>query len=187
MKKLLGLLIFSSLILVQCKNSEEIEVGEVTERSPEEVASIKDYAPAFSLNSIEGNTVSLSDLKGKYLYVDIWATWCRPCLQQIPAMKEIEEKYRGQNIEFVSISVDRDADKGKWIKMVQEKEMKGLQLFAGKQTSFSSDYKISSIPKFLIIGKEGEIINANAPRPMDYKTGQLNQELVTALDELIKN
>src|SRR5690606_18473694 len=137
MKKILGILIFTSFILIQCKNSEEIEVGAVTERPPEEVASLKEYAPSFSLNSIEGDIISLADLKGKYLYVDIWATWCRPCIQQLPAMKEIEEKYRGQNIEFVSISVDRDADKAKWSKMVKEKEMKGLQLFAGKQTSIS--------------------------------------------------
>lgn len=180
---------FSLLILtlfVNCKKEEEIEIGTITERTREEMAAIKDYAPAFTLNSIEGNSVALSDLKGKYLYVDIWATWCRPCLQQLPAMKELEEKYRGQNIEFVSISVDRDADKAKWSKMVKEKEMKGLQLFAGKQTSFSGDYQISSIPKFLIIGKEGEIINENPPRPMDYRTGKLNQELVAMLDNLLK-
>src|SRR5690606_10528408 len=127
MKTLLGFLIFSSLILIQCKNSEEIENGTVTERSPEEIAAIKEFAPDFKLNSIEGNDISLADMKGKYLYVDIWATWCRPCLQQLPAMKELEEKYRDQNIEFVSISVDKDADKAKWAKMVQEKEMQGIQ------------------------------------------------------------
>lgn len=174
-------------VFIQCKKDEKIEVGTVTERTPEEMAAIKNYAPTFTLNSIEGNNISLSDMKGKYLFVDIWATWCRPCLQQLPAMKELEEKYHGQNIEFVSISVDKDADKEKWAKMVQDKGMSGIQLFAGKQTTFNSDYKISTIPKFLIIGKEGEIINENPPRPMDYRTNQVNQELVTMLDNLLKN
>ncbi len=165
---------------------EDVEVGTITERSAEELASFVEYAPAFAFNSIEGNQVSLSDLKGKYLYVDIWATWCRPCLQQLPAMKELEEKYRDTGIEFVSISVDNDRDKAKWQKMVQDKQMKGIQLFAGKGTSFHQDYEISTIPKFLIIGKEGEIISDNAPRPMDHTNGQINQQLVNILDNLMK-
>src|SRR5690606_31226559 len=147
MKKTLFALVLTSIIFVQCKQTEEIEIGTVTERSAEEMAAIKEYAPAFNLNSFQGNNISLADMKGKYLFVDIWATWCRPCLQQLPAMKELEEKYRDQNIEFVSISVDKDADKGKWAKMIQDKEMAGIQLFAGKQTSFSKDYEVSSIPR----------------------------------------
>src|SRR5690606_31366780 len=112
MKNLPFILVLSVLFFVQCKDSDKaIEIGEVTERSAEEIASIVDYAPGFSLPSIAGEQVSLSDLKGKYLFVDIWATWCRPCLQQLPAMKELEEKYRDQNIEFVSISIDNDRDK----------------------------------------------------------------------------
>ncbi|MGB6083306.1 TlpA family protein disulfide reductase [Moheibacter sp.] len=182
---------FSALIVLvliwNCDSKkEEIEVGSITERSPEELASFVEYAPSFTFNSIQGNQISLSDLKGKYLYVDVWATWCRPCLQQLPAMKELEEKYRDTNIEFVSISVDNDRDKAKWQKMVQEKQMGGVQLFAGKRTSFHQDYKISTIPKFLLIGKDGEIIDDNAPRPMDYATGGINQQLVTVFEDLLK-
>jgi len=164
---------------------EKIEIGTITERTPEEMATFKEYAPAFTFNSIEGTQISLSDLKGKYVFVDIWATWCGPCRQQIPAMKELEEKYRGQNIEFVSISVDSDRDKAKWKKMVQEEQMSGIQLFAGRESSFHQDYEISTIPKFLIIGKEGEIISDNPPRPMDYATRQVNGQLVSILDDLL--
>lgn len=186
MTKYLIFLAFTSAVIIQCRqNEQEIEIGTVTERTSEEIAAIKEYAPSFNLKSIEGNDVSLADLKGKFVFVDIWATWCGPCLQQLPAMKELEEKYRGQNIEFVSISVDKDSDKEKWAKMIREKEMGGLQLFAGKQTSFGRDYEIRTIPKFLIIGKEGEIINENPPRPMDYTTRRVNQQLVTMLDNLL--
>lgn len=181
------ILLLVSIIFVQCKKTDqEIEIGAVTERSAEEIAAIKEYAPAFTLNSIEEKSVSLAELKGKYLFVDIWATWCGPCLQQLPAMKELEQKYKDQNIEFVSISVDKDADKGKWKKMIEDKQMSGLQLFAGKKTTFGQDYKIRTIPKFLIIGKDGEIINDDPPRPMDYRTRQVNQELVAILDNLLK-
>lgn len=186
MKLKFALLIVFTGILFSCEKENEPQIGEISERTPEEIAAIKDYAPFFTFNSIKGNQVSLSDLKGDYLYVDIWATWCRPCLQQLPAMKELEEKYHGTGIEFVSISVDNDRDKAKWQKMVQEKQMGGVQLFAGNGTSFHQDYKISTIPKFLIIGKEGEIISDNAPRPMDHRTGQINQELVSFFDDLLK-
>lgn len=186
MKLKIVLLLITAALICSCEKKEEIEIGEIKERTAEEIASIKNYAPTFTFGSIEGNRVSLTDLKGKYVFVDIWATWCRPCLQQLPAMKELEEKYRGQNIEFVSISVDNDRDREKWQKMVQEKQMSGIQLFAGRGTSFHEDYKISTIPKFLIIGKEGEIINENPPRPMDYATGQVNEQLVSIFDNLLK-
>mgnify|MGYP000914514368 CR=1 FL=1 len=186
MKRNICLFLVFMAFVWSCEKKEEVEVGGITEKTAEEIAAHKEFAPEFAFNSIEGNRISLSDLKGKYLYVDIWATWCRPCLQQLPAMKELEEKYRDSNIEFVSISVDNDRDKAKWQKMVQEKQMGGIQLFAGKGTSFHQDYEISSIPKFIIIGKDGEIINENPPRPMDYETGKVNQQLVSILDNLIK-
>lgn len=173
------------VVFTSCKKEEPVEIGTVTERTAEEIAEIKTYAPGFTFASIEGNNVSLEDLKGKFLFVDIWATWCRPCLQQLPAMKELEEKYRDTDVEFVSISVDSDNDRGKWQNMVNEKQMKGIQLFAGRGTSFHEDYQISTIPKFLLIGKEGEIINDDPPRPMDYNTGQVNIALTDILDKLL--
>ena len=124
--------------------------------------------------------MSLSDLKGKYVYVDVWATWCGPCIGEIPALQTLEKDYEGKNIAFVSISTDdgrgyRAASKEEsfklskegWRKMIAEKEMSGIQLFADK--SFSSDfvtgYKINSIPRFILIDPNGNIVNADAPRP----------------------
>lgn len=174
-------------ILIGCESpKEEVQIEGITERTQEEIENLKDFAPAFSFQSIDGNQVSLADLKGKYVYVDIWATWCGPCLQQLPAMKELEEKYRGQNIEFLSISVDNEKDKAKWQKMVNEKEMKGVQLYAGTTSSFHKDYGIRTIPKFLLIGKEGEILDKNPPRPMNYSTRQINKDLVSVFDNLLK-
>lgn len=70
--------------------------------------------------------------------------------------------------------------------MVKEKDMKGIQLFAGSSSSFNGDYQVQTIPRFLIIGKEGELIDKDAPRPMDFETRQANVELITVLDELLK-
>ena len=115
-----------------------------------------------------GGLTSLDDLKGKYVYIDVWATWCGPCIREIPSLKEVEKKYHGKNIEFVSISLDRPTDHYKWLDMIKEKELTGIQLFANNnQSSFAKEYQIEGIPRFILIDTEGNIVNAKAPRPSD--------------------
>ena len=115
--------------------------------------------------NFKGGTTSLDDLKGKYVYIDVWATWCRPCLAQIPALKELEEEYKDKNIVFVSISTDKADKHEAWQNMIRSKEMSGIQLYAGKDQSFMREYQISSIPRFIFIDTEGNVVNADAPRP----------------------
>lgn len=141
-------------------------------------------APDFTLNDINGKEFSLNDFKGKYVYMDIWATWCGPCRVQIPFMKQLEHQFKDKNIEFVSVSVDKDSDKPAWEKMVKEESMSGVQLFAGKSSSFGADYQIQFIPTFILIGKDGEVIMPMAPAPMDYQTGEINHQLVQILESL---
>ncbi|GAA4943593.1 hypothetical protein GCM10023314_15790 [Algibacter agarivorans] len=114
-----------------------------------------------------GGTTSLDDLKGKFVYIDVWATWCKPCINEIPSLKKVEEQFHGKNIEFVSISIDRITDHDKWKSMVNNGALGGIQLFAGKdsESSFVKDYQIESIPRFILIDTEGHIVDANAPRP----------------------
>lgn len=134
-----------------------------------------------------GGKMSLSDFKGKYVYFDMWATWCGPCIKEIPSLKEVEKQFKGKNIEFVSISLDEGrgykGDKAAayegWKKMVKEKELGGIQLMAdnGFASDFVRKYRINGIPRFILVDPEGNIVNANAPRPS-------NPELVNLLNEL---
>ncbi|WP_420580770.1 TlpA family protein disulfide reductase [Reichenbachiella sp.] len=129
-------------------------------------------SPSFTYQSVEGETVSLKDLRGKYLYIDVWATWCGPCLREIPALKQLENDYHNEAIEFVSISIDEKKDFEKWQNMVADKELKGIQLFADSdwKSEFVKAYAIDGIPRFIIIDPEGNIIDPNAPRPSDPQT-----------------
>ncbi len=123
-------------------------------------------SPKFvNYKNYKGGTTSLDDLKGKYIYIDVWATWCPPCVREIPYMKKVEEKYHGKNIEFVSISIDSEKSYNKWKKMIEDKTMAGVQLFANGDKNFVEGYKITGIPRFILLDKEGKIIDANAPRP----------------------
>lgn len=126
-----------------------------------------------------GGTTSLDDLKGKYVYIDVWATWCGPCKAEIPFLKEVEKKYHGKNIEFVSISVDVAKKRDAWRAMVKEMELTGIQLIADKdfKSEFIKGYVINAIPRFLLIDPNGNILDSSAPRPSDLKLIELFDEL----------
>ena len=136
-----------------------------------------------------GGTTSLKDLRGKYVYIDIWATWCGPCKKEIPFLQTLEKQYHEKNIAFVSISVDsgrgykgnsKELSKEGWRKMIKEKEMGGIQLFADKdfKSDFVTAYKIKGIPRFILIDPSGNIVDANASRPSSPKTAQLFDKLL---------
>ncbi|WP_026452338.1 TlpA family protein disulfide reductase [Aequorivita capsosiphonis] len=117
----------------------------------------------------EGGTTSIGDLKGKYVYIDVWATWCVPCIYEMPYLIEVEKAYEGKNIQFVGISIDRKKDEDKWRKMIVDKELMGTQLLAHNEidSKFIQDYYIQGIPRFIILDPEGNIVSYDAPRPSD--------------------
>ena len=124
---------------------------------------------------IKGGVKSLASFKGKYIYIDIWATWCGPCIQQIPYLQSLEKEYHGKNIEFVSISTDEpqrsggslEAAEKKWRDFIKTKNMTGVQLWTGEDSSFQQAYQINSIPRFILISPDGNIVDSDAPRPSD--------------------
>ncbi|AFM04802.1 thiol-disulfide isomerase-like thioredoxin [Bernardetia litoralis DSM 6794] len=115
-------------------------------------------APTFSLKNKDGKQISLSDLKGKYVLLDFWATWCKPCLAQIPYSKKLEEEYKNEDIEFVYICIDDG--KERWENHLTKENPSGIQLFADKEESdeLRSNYNINGIPSYMLIDKEGKII-----------------------------
>lgn len=122
-------------------------------------------APALDceLEDPRGTKLHLSDLYGKTLYIDVWATWCGPCCEEIPYLEKLVESYRGDSrIEFVSITVDKDRDA--WLKKLAADKLRWRQL---RNPEFTSLYGISGIPCFLMISPEGRIITVHAPRPSD--------------------
>ena len=135
------------------------------------LASIKKGAPSptFNYPDNNGNSVSLEDLKGKYVYIDVWATWCGPCKVEIPYLKEIDDEFKGKDIAFVSLSIDKMEHKEKWLKMIQEEKLQGIQVLADKDwnSDFVTAFNIKGIPRFILLDKNGNIVDANAPRPSD--------------------
>lgn len=122
----------------------------------------------FVLPDVNGKQVSMKDFKGKVVLVDVWATWCGPCKAQMPFLKEVEETYKGNdNIVFVGISLDTESAKQKWLDMIKEKGLEGVQLLDNSGKSFAKKYKITAIPRFLLIDKKGNWVEVRCPLPED--------------------
>ena len=115
----------------------------------------------------DGTKVSLGDFKGKVVLVDVWATWCGPCIAEIPHLKKLEEEMAGKDVVFISYSIDEMKDLAKWKEFVTAKKLGGVQLIgdAGFKSPVCTAYKITSIPRFMVFDKNGKIVSVAAPRP----------------------
>lgn len=125
-------------------------------------------APSFCLADVSGRKVCLSDFKGRYVYIDIWASWCRPCCRELPELKRIEALLKDRKIAFVGISLDQE--RNAWIKKLEKERIEGIQLHIGNDQTFRKNYKIGLIPRFILIDQEGKILDVNMTRPSDPET-----------------
>ena len=134
-------------------------------------------SPPFSYEDISGKTVSHEDLKGSYVYIDLWATWCGPCLREIPYFDTLQATFEGQNIQFVSVC--QNDTRERWKATVEKKDLKGIQLYAeGDGGQFYKDYQVTGIPRYILLDPDGKIIDSDAKRPSD-------KSLIVELKELL--
>jgi thiol-disulfide isomerase/thioredoxin len=122
------------------------------------------------LKDRSGKSFSLSDLKGKVVYIDFWASWCGPCRQMMPFSKQLHENLsekQKKQITFLYISID--ANEEAWKKAITDLNIEGMQLISpGNWTSkVCSYFQINSIPRYMIMDKKGNIVDFNAKRPAD--------------------
>lgn len=114
----------------------------------------------------DGTTCHLADLKGKVVYIDVWATWCGPCCKEIPHLEKLVERFKyNDNVRFISISIDENRDA--WQKKLDKDKPQWEQfiLSTEEQERFMSNWGIGGIPRFIILDAEGRLINADAARP----------------------
>ncbi|HMO39005.1 MAG TPA: TlpA disulfide reductase family protein [Saprospiraceae bacterium] len=135
--------------------------------------------PDFTYPDIDSFLHSLSAYKGKYIYIDVWATWCAPCLAELPHFEKLMDSYADHpEIIFMGVSIDENSSA--WRKMVINKKMRGVQLLAegGWNSKISMDYRIKGIPRYILIDKNGGILYLNAPRPSSEAAKKLLKGLL---------
>ena len=99
--------------------------------------------------------------------VDFWATWCGPCVAELPAMKKLYEKFHGQGVEFLGVSLDQPKDQGgldALKKFVKEREIRWPQYYQGKgwESDFSKSWGINSIPTMFLVDQDGKLVSVEA-------------------------
>lgn len=108
----------------------------------------------FTLQDLQGKPISLSDYKGKVVFIDFWATWCPPCRMSIPYVEMLYEKYK-DNENFVILGINAQEDKDTILKFLKKQKMSYPILLGDRKVL--SGYRIVSIPKFVIIDKKGNV------------------------------
>ena len=134
-------------------------------------------APTCSLTDPTGNVVKLEDFKSKLIYIDVWATWCKPCIESIPHWNRLVEQYKSnKDVVFITVSTDKMEDKEKWLQALNKYKFKGLHFISagGLESEFAKKFLIFSYPTNILIDKEGHIIQIKAKDP---KTVDLSRYL----------
>lgn len=166
------------LITTSCNkdknNNNENQPESTTSSAPAEELGYQ--LPAdMELTTPDGTLIKVETLYGKYLYVDVWASWCTPCRQEIPYLQALATRMSDQDkVQFVSISVDEKMSD--WKAAVDQEQPSWPQYIVQNESAdmLSQAIRLEYIPRFLIIDPEGNIINDNAPRPSEQS---LEEEL----------
>lgn len=127
-----------------------------------------------NLYDLKGNKVDFSKYHGKYVYVDMWASWCIPCIKEIPHLKALEKELQNKDVMFLSVSIDTKEEA--WKKKVAALGLEG-ELLINKDNKLGESLNVSGIPFFLIYDKEGKLYMYNAYRPSDVRLKPLLEGL----------
>lgn len=126
--------------------------------------------PDVVLRDANGNTMDFSAFRGKYVYIDMWASWCGPCTKEVPHLKKLEEELENENVVFLSISIDKKVEP--WLNKMNALDMHGNQ-WISTDNKIAEVLNVKGIPFFLIYDKEGKLYIYNAPRPSSGDTLKL--------------
>ncbi len=126
--------------------------------------------------AVDGTEIDLTKMRGKVVLIDFWATWCGPCMGEVPHVVETYKKHHNDGFEIVGISLDQD--KEKLLSVTKEKGMVWPQYFDGKgwQNAISSSYGIESIPAMWLVNKKGYVVSTDARDGLESQVAKLLAE-----------
>jgi peroxiredoxin len=126
-------------------------------------------APDFSFPGLDGKMVRLSDHKGKVVLVNIWATWCPPCVKEMPSMEKLYQKFKGPNFEILAVSIDETGLKA--VAPFMKKSNLTFPALIDSEGVIKTAYGITGIPESFIVDKQGFLIR-KIVGPLDWAAPQ---------------
>lgn len=131
-------------------------------------------AADFEGERMDGTKLRLSDLRGKVVVIDCWATWCVPCLRMMPLFKQLAEELKGKDVAFLSVCLGVSVEIDRWKALVTKHGLKGNVIFIPSWTKgMARDYHVTSVPRFMIIGRDGTVFSYAAPAPTHPELKQM--------------
>lgn len=130
-------------------------------------------APPFTMTDIKGNEVSVGDYHGKVVYLKFWASWCAPCMREVPPAAELKERLAGEDdLVFMYVSIDTNAEA--WRNAVERHDITGVHMRTpGRERGAPALYNVRWIPTFYIIGRDGNIYDQRPPKPSDPEVDEV--------------
>ena len=130
--------------------------------------------------NVNGTELDMAEYKGKFLYIDMWASWCGPCKLEMKHMKTLSESYSPNDVVFISLSVDEKDKINDWKSNIDELEMTWVNgiLEGGFEDKFCDSYSIIAIPRYILVDRSGNVISHNAPRPTSDMISEWLDQLI---------
>ena len=141
---------------------------EVAGQADTTVLKVGDRCPEFVFKDAEGKEHTLAEFKGKYVFIDVWASWCYPCRKEYPHLVELEKKMEGKNIVFVGISCDHI--EWRWTGALEMGKMGGVQWWIAGDEAFLKAFQADRIPRFILIDPKGRVKRLEMTRPSNPET-----------------
>ena len=133
-------------------------------------------APEFTLDDLDGQPVSLSQFKGQVVLLDFWASWCVPCIADLPYLRKVKGKTAGWPVVFLNIS--RDADEAAWREAIDKHGIEGVHVrAAGRDAEVAKTYQVIGIPSYYLVDSQGLIVEHPSVRDTDAIVAAIEESL----------
>lgn len=160
--KLIPVFVMASIIFISCSNTANKSAEETSEQIAQPVVngnakSVTDILPALKLRAADGSTINLANLKGKKVFINLWATWCPPCKAELPSIEKLYAKVDKENTVFVMLSLDEDFETAKSFAKASKMN---LPVYSPAE-NLPAMFNTGGIPATFIFNEKGELIKMN--------------------------